>query len=364
MKRIGSLLFPTMAVALVLSGCHSNQNQAQDQSQPAASDPATANLAPASDTTPAPQGNPPAPPEDQSGYQQAPPPDEDQYGQDYSETAEDVAPEPPPEIPDYDQPPAPGDNYQWTPGYWGYASEGYYWVPGAWVMAPFVGALWTPGYWGWDNSHYYWHSGYWGSHVGFYGGVNYGSGYNGNGYEGGYWRDNRFYYNRDVTHVNNQIQYVYNYRVTNVYNNSRVAYNGGRGGLNYRPSAEQVAAQQERHFAPLPVQHSLAQTAQQNRAQFAQQNHGKPQMVAETRPISAGTAPASRAEDFHGAPEVHAPAPAANRPNAAPLNVPRPEPGRPAVHNEPRPESRPAAQPPAASRPENRSVPAPHGQPA
>jgi hypothetical protein len=355
MKKIDSLLLPAMALALVLAGCNKNQSQPQDQSQTqsaAADDPASANLAPASDTTAAPQENPPAPPADQAGDDQAPPPDQEQYGQDYSETADDAAPEPPPAIPDYDQPPAPGDNYQWTPGYWGYASEGYYWVPGAWVMAPFVGALWTPGYWGWDNNRYDWHHGYWGSHVGFYGGVNYGFGYDGNGYEGGYWRNNQFYYNRDVAHVSSQVHNVYDYRVAHPFNDSRVAYNGGHGGLNYRPTREQEAAQQERHFAPLPAQHALAQTAQRNRAQFAGQNHGKPQMVAESRPISTGAAPAARAEDFHGAPAIR----------AAPLNVPRPTPGRPAVHNEPRPESRPST--PAITRPENRNVPAPHGRPA
>jgi hypothetical protein len=51
-------------------------------------------------------------------------------------------------LPDYEQPPAPGDDYLWTPGYWAYASMGYYWVPGVWVQAPYEGALWTPGYWG------------------------------------------------------------------------------------------------------------------------------------------------------------------------------------------------------------------------
>ena len=62
----------------------------------------------------------------------------------------------------------------WTPGYWGWRTEGYYWVPGVWVAPPRVGVFWTPGYWGFAGGLYGWHAGYWGPHVGFYGGINYG----------------------------------------------------------------------------------------------------------------------------------------------------------------------------------------------
>src|SRR5262245_8234426 len=92
----------------------------------------------------------------------------------------------PPALPVYAQPIAPGPSYIWTPGYWAYAPDGYYWVPGTWVLAPFPGALWTPGYWGWSNGFYVWNAGYWGTRVGFYGGINYGYGYTGSGYHGGY----------------------------------------------------------------------------------------------------------------------------------------------------------------------------------
>src|SRR5437667_12644629 len=101
----------------------------------------------------------------------------------------------PPVLPVYAQPICPGPGYIWTPGYWAYGDEGYYWVPGTWVMAPEPGLLWTPGYWGWGESAYIWHAGYWGPHIGFYGGINYGFGYFGSGYEGGYWRDRHFFYN-------------------------------------------------------------------------------------------------------------------------------------------------------------------------
>src|ERR1700761_3447721 len=97
---------------------------------------------------------------------------------------------PPPPIPVYDQPPIPEPGYIWTPGYWAWDDDygDYYWVPGTWVLPPNPGLLWTPGYWGWADGCYGFIPGYWGPEVGFYGGVNYGFGYTGNGYEGGYWR--------------------------------------------------------------------------------------------------------------------------------------------------------------------------------
>ena len=90
----------------------------------------------------------------------------------------------PPVLPVYTQPLCPGDGYIWTPGYWGYGEGGYYWVPGVWVQPPTVGYLWTPGYWGFFGGQYRFNEGYWGPHVGFYGGVNYGFGYGGVGFEG------------------------------------------------------------------------------------------------------------------------------------------------------------------------------------
>src|SRR5258708_1402810 len=120
---------------------------------------------------------------------------------------------PPPELPVYDQPPMPDDGYLWTPGYWAWSenAQDYYWVPGTWVLAPQPDYLWTAGYWGAAGGVFFWHAGYWGPHIGFYGGVNYGYGYGGTGYEGGYWREGRLYYNRSVNNIRNT-------NITNVYN--------------------------------------------------------------------------------------------------------------------------------------------------
>ena len=93
---------------------------------------------------------------------------------------------PPPPLPAYQQPPPPAPGYLWSPGYWYWDEDesDYYWVPGTWALPPRPGLLWTPGYWGWVAGAYIFHGGYWGTRVGFYGGVNYGYGYGGDGYDG------------------------------------------------------------------------------------------------------------------------------------------------------------------------------------
>ena len=189
----------------------------------------------------------------------------------------------PPAIPVYTQPVCPGPNYIWTPGYWAWGDDGYYWVPGTWVIAPAVGVLWTPGYWGWGDGVYVWHAGYWGPHVGFYGGINYGFGYFGVGYEGGYWRGRDFFYNRSVTRVNTTVIHnVYDRRVVER-SGSRVSYNGGRGGIDVRPTAREEAAVRERRFGATSVQTRQESLARSDRRQWASENHGRPGVTASQR---------------------------------------------------------------------------------
>lgn len=123
----------------------------------------------------------------------------------------------PPAIPVYEQPEIPGDGYIWTPGYWAYMDDGYEWVDGAWVLAPYTGALWTPGYWGYANDAYFWNAGYWGPSVGYYGGINYGFGYFGVGFYGGYWNHGAFFCNREYNHFGGGYRghYSYSQRVGN-----------------------------------------------------------------------------------------------------------------------------------------------------
>jgi hypothetical protein len=189
----------------------------------------------------------------------------------------------PPPLPVYAQPICPGPGYIWTPGYWAWSDDdGYYWVPGTWVVAP-VGMLWTPGWWGWDDGFYRWHGGYWGPHVGFYGGINYGYGYTGNGFYGGDWRHDRFYYNRSVNNVSvTNVTNVYNRTV--IVNDNRVAYNGGNGGVHMRPSPQQESYMRQAHTSELPMQRQHERAAMQNRQNFARENHGRPAVAATARP--------------------------------------------------------------------------------
>src|ERR1700734_2170580 len=151
----------------------------------------------------------------------------------------------PPPLPVYEQPVCPDAGYIWTPGYWAYAQEGYFWAPGTWVMAPEPGLLWTPGYWGWGEGAFVFNEGYWGAHIGFYGGINYGFGYGGVGFEGGEWRGGAFFYNRSVMNVNvTNVTNVYNKTV--IVNNTHVAFNGP-GGVEARPTAQEEMYAHESH---------------------------------------------------------------------------------------------------------------------
>jgi hypothetical protein len=189
----------------------------------------------------------------------------------------------PPPIPIYAQPPLPGPGYVWTPGYWAWSPAGYYWVPGTWVLPPAVGLLWTPGYWAWRDGLYVWHAGYWGPHVGFYGGVNYGFGYTGLGFVGGYWAHGVFQYNRSVTNVGRlRITNVYEKRVVYDQRISHVSYNGGPGGLRARPGEYERNAEREDHREATELQAQHERAAGGNRALFASENHGRPR-VAGTR---------------------------------------------------------------------------------
>ena len=189
----------------------------------------------------------------------------------------------PPALPIYTQPPLPGDGYIWTPGYWAWGDGDYFWVPGTWVLAPEPGLLWTPGYWAWEDAQFVFHDGYWGPRIGFYGGIDYGFGYGGVGFEGGYWRSGRFFYNRAITNVS-QVN------VTNVYTKvvthntiNVVSYNGGSGGSTARPTAEELRAANDRHVPAVAAQSEHMKLARDNPALRAEANHGRPPIAATQR---------------------------------------------------------------------------------
>src|SRR5262245_52024281 len=135
---------------------------------------------------------------------------------------------PPPPLTVYVPPVIPGPDLIWVAGYCAWGEFGYFWVPGTWVRAPGPGLLWTPGYWAWNDGIYVWRAGYWGPRVGFYGGVNYGFGYTGVGYYGGYWRDRVFVYNTAVTRLGS-VQITNVHTKTLVNNVSVTQINQNRG---------------------------------------------------------------------------------------------------------------------------------------
>jgi len=229
----------------------------------------------------------------------------------------------PPALPVYTQPLCPAPGYIWTPGYWAWDPNygDYYWVPGTWVLAPQVGYLWTPPWWGWSGAAFIFHQGFWGPTIGFYGGINYGFGYFGHGYDGGRWNGNQFYYNRTVNNIN--VTNVRNYYNVTVVNNnpSRVAYNGGQGGIVASPNAAEQAAERERHIAPVEAQTRQVQEASQNQQLRASVNKGKPPIAATPKAGTLTGAGIVRAKSA-GAP-YHPPAKAAT-PEANGKPVPRP----------------------------------------
>jgi hypothetical protein len=302
----------------------------------------------------------------------------------------------PPPLPYYDQPACPQEGFAWTPGYWAWGDEGYFWVPGTWVLAPAPGMLWTPGYWGGDGGSFVFHSGYWGPHVGFYGGVNYGYGYGGSGFQGGYWQGRNYFYNRSVANVgSSNFRNVYSRNVA--VNNSHVAFNGGSGGLRAAPTGPERTALRERHLPPTAAQDQHHQSAGQNKAFLASVNHGKPQVAATGRPgdfsprnvtpakaaggqmpqprvngpgkapASPGKAPETRpgnpAQRGHALEAPHGQGPA---PHESPIQRPGQRPAPPPGPNRERPElpARPSGPRPGPTPQERRPAPAPAPRPA
>jgi hypothetical protein len=224
----------------------------------------------------------------------------------------------PPILPVYTQPVCPGPGYLWQPGYWAYGDYGYYWVPGIWVVPPQIGLLWTPGYWGFAGGVYAWHAGYWGPTVGFYGGVDYGFGYTGAGFYGGYWRGRQFFYNTRVSNVSSRVVHnVYTRNVVNERGASRVSYNGGPHGVSARPTSEQLAAGRAAHVHMTTAQSQHERAAGNDRNMLASVNHGRPDVAASRREELNERSSASHntpATKGRPAPNNHETRPEANRP--------------------------------------------------
>ena len=106
------------------------------------------------------------------------------------------------------------------------------------------------------------------------------------GYEGGHWENGHMYYNTAVvnvgtTHITNT--YVKNVNVNNVTIN-RVSYNGGSGGVQARPTAEQENYAKQPHVQPVAAQLQQRETAAKNPVLLSKANGGKPPIAATTKP--------------------------------------------------------------------------------
>ncbi len=171
--------------------------------------------------------------------------------------------------------PVPGPGYVWTPGYWAYNNVDYYWVPGTWVEPPQIGYLWTPAFF---------HRGYWASAWAFMAASIMATAIPVAALKAAAGTTVSFFYNRAVTNVTDT-------RITNVYDktvvineNSRISYNGGRGGREVRPTAEEEAIAREPHMPATRLQTEHLRAASVNGEGFASLNHGRPAIAATARP--------------------------------------------------------------------------------
>jgi hypothetical protein len=227
----------------------------------------------------------------------------------------------------YAQPLVPGDGYIWTPGYWAWNApdNDYYWVPGTWVLAPSAGELWTPGYWGYENAGYFWHAGYWGSSVGYYGGLNYGYGYSGSGYQGGRWNHGAFQYNRAVSNVNTTLVHnVYSAPVVNRAAATHTSFSGGPSGARAQPTAAQRKVQVAQHAGPTAEQVQHEHQALTTPTQRASTSHGAPPVAATPKP-SAFAAPGVEAARAGAVARARPASPVQRAPTVAHAAPPRAE---------------------------------------
>jgi WXXGXW repeat (2 copies) len=193
----------------------------------------------------------------------------------------------PPPLPTYEQPPAPAQGYLWVPGFWAWRKSvpDYFWVPGTWVRPPHQGLLWTPPYWSQVEGGYAFHSGYWATEVGFYGGISYGYGYDGNSYQGGRWEKNgAFSYNRAVNNLGSlDDPHVYDQPVSADGNAVNVSYNGGAGGVDARATKQQEALANEEHVGAAAAQRKHFELAAMDRSLYSKLNNSQPAVAATPR---------------------------------------------------------------------------------
>ena len=193
-----------------------------------------------------------------------------------------------------------------------------------WVAPPQSGFLWTPGYWGFSNGLYAFNPGYWGPTVGFYGGVNYGFGYGGRGFDGGRWESGHFSYNTAVMRVNTSV--IHNTYIQKVsYGSNRTSFNGGAGGITASPSAaETTMARQHGQAASAPAAQQKVAAGGRTQPRATTENHGEPANTAAARTSAASNRGAETQN------RMATPRAAPQQAHAASAQEPRQAAGRPA----------------------------------
>jgi hypothetical protein len=188
--------------------------------------------------------------------------------------------------------------------------------------------------------------------VGYYGGINYGFGYSGVGYDGGRWVGHSFAYNSAVSHVSPNVIHTYQETAPTHVAATHVSYNGGAGGTRAVPSAEERAAARQPRIVP-PIQqaqlvqiHPIRPSSTPNVAVEAEE-HAAPAVPGAT--VAARTR-AGVAHSANGVPAVAAAPPARSLPRQT-------SPGTPAQAREPvvhTPAPRPVSSRPVRAQPEQR----------
>jgi hypothetical protein len=210
----------------------------------------------------------------------------------------------PPPLASYEQPAIPAQGYLWVPGFWAWRKSvpDYFWVPGTWVQPPHPGLLWTPPYWSRVDGGYSFHDGYWATDVGFYGGITYGYGYDGNGYQGGHWKNDTFSYNRAVNNLGAlDIPVVYDQAVATDDSAMRVSFNGGRKGTAARATKQQEALANAEHVRATVEQQKHFEMAAMDRSLYSKLNNGKPAVAATPHAgVLDGAGIAHSSESAHG----------------------------------------------------------------
>jgi hypothetical protein len=184
------------------------------------------------------------------------------------------------------QPAIPAQGYLWVPGFWARRKSvpDYFWVPGTWVQPPRLGLLWTPPYWSRVDGGYAFHSGYWAEEVGFYGGIDYGYGYGGDGYQGGRWENGTLSYNRAANNANNiaslDTANVHDQALTPDNKAVRISFNGGRRGVAAQPTKHQETLGGAKNVGATVEQQKHLELSAMDRLMYSKLNNGEPGVAA------------------------------------------------------------------------------------